>query len=921
MYMLASRNTDTRRDIQKDWEAGKYKAIQVYDPDKGILKFQDVSGNPIRITHVLTKSVVSKPISWKQVPYRGGGHWDYGYDRYIKQPIMQRQIIGGKTQWVYKGDRTFSPAFDSHAESQQFLDKLNNVVTLMKGKKMREAKLAHVAYSDMEWKDFVKGFYAKKGELPTFNFEEPFRIVPTGATVLDIDKEFRQKYEGGAKYKRQGEFIDGTRSGSLARNFITEYTGQRDSYDLLAPDNVGTVHKPFYKFQPAELTDPVVAMTRALDRIVNSLFADDYKWSSMMDWLSENGDLLNATPREIMGNPFWNFMDTPMKSRDKWSIRGIIARSNQYKIKKLLGMPSGTDKVIHTAKQHLADYIYENKGDGVTGKAKNAVIVPAEWTLQNISKPSQFITGMAFHQILGLWNWTQVAAQQAGYASIIGLSPGHVVPGMAGAWMHLWSHVNARPAILKALGQKLEGTLGWKPGEWEEARRHYQNTGFDKIGKTMAIDTGKQKNFILSGAGRALGSGTIFFDLAEANVRSGAWYTAFHEFKRAYPNTKIGMAEEGMILRRANDLYMNMGRDSRTLMNEGVLRIPLQFFKYMENISQMFLSKRIGDVFGKNNTALFRAKQRAQMFLVYAMLFGPVGATGLSMLPFSDSVRKYAVDNGYVPGQNVAATVAMEGPLSYASALASGWWRTGHLDAEKGTFYNYNNRYGANGLQIVRDLMEPSSTYWKILMGAGGSTLANNLASLSGMTNAVYSSYFDTKDNPWPVMQSDWEALARNINSYRYAERMVFALEYGKWIDRHGNPIQDIGKTDAVFRTLLGTQDVKVDDMYLMHQSEQDRKELYSRAEREYNEQRRLAEQAAAQGDRDNADSYNKRASFAITSRGIPSDVAAGIFSRYATQNKDLIDKVRDSYYLKKVPVDKQKAAEEAYQELYKQEH
>lgn len=908
-----NKNPEYKKLFKADVNAGKYRGIKLYSPDKYPLNLKDDNGNPLRVQYVYSNSVESSPISYRQIEYRGGGHWDYAYERYIKQPIVRRQVFGGKETLNYDGDATFAP-IHSNKDGEFIAGKLNEIRQLLKDKRVAEAKAVHMSYSDQEWKDFVKNFYPRKNrqtgliEPATYNLDEDFRVVPRGFTILEHDKGFGQKFKG-------RNFVDATREGSPDRNFQVEFTGARDSRDLFEPIRQGSVSNPTYKFEPAELTDPVVTMTRALNRIVNSSYMDDYKISAVEHWLQENKSILNEDDiKRMRASPFWYFRNGDLTRGSRGTLQGQIAESNRYKINKFIGMPSKIDTLLHGLKQELADQMFETDS-----KVKKALLITPTWMLDRIHSPVNFVRSMAFHENLGLFNWMQLAAQNMGWINVFALSPTHAPAAMFGSWMHIWSEVNAHPSILSHLDQ-LAGTFGWRPGEWQEAREALMSTGFHKIGNTLSIDVGEHKqNFMVSEGKRLLRKGTIFFDMAETNVRLGAWFAAYHEFKRAFPNAVMNDVNTGKVLRRANDMYMNMGRDSKTALNTGVTSMTLQFFKYIENVGQMFFSKRIGDVFGKDNTWQLRARQRAQMILMYSLAFGPAGATGLSLLPTGDILRKKALENGYVPGQDWKSTLLMEGPLAMAGAYLSGWYRTGALDESKGTFYNYNNRYGANGYQVMRDLFEPSNTFWKIILGASGSTMANTLAGFTPFTNAMYSAFTDNNDNPFRLTFDSWKQGLRNINSMRYAERLVYALEFGKWIDRHGQNIQNIGDVDAVFRTILGTNDVKIDDQYLKHMTQQEEKEMYSTAEKEYQYYRRLAEQAADVNDTTNADIYNQNAIFALKSRGVPWDVASGIFARDATLNKESLKRTNDSYYLKKVPTYRQPAASQAYQETYRQ--
>lgn len=916
-----TKDSSTKKIFDDQVKQGIYKGIQIYDPDKYPIGMKDKDGNPVRLAYVFSKSMESNPISYNQIKPRGGGHWDYDYDKYIKQPSISYENVGGKRRVIYSGDSTFAPI---STKDEYFLGKLNEVKNHLKNRDVATAKATHLGYSDQPWKEFVRGFYPRKNrdtgvvEPARFNLQEDFHIVPRGMTTLDVDRTLEHRYNtGGTK------FVDATREESLAKNFQVEYTGQRDSYDLFTPERYGSVSNPMYRFQPASLVDPITSMTRASGRIVNSLFMDDFKISAIEHWLQENKGLLRESDIKLVrSTPFSTFNEGPLSRHALSTPQGWVAESNRYKIKKFLGMPSAYDKSMHSMKQALADEIMES------GSLKKSYLIPASWTLNTLTSGPSFVRGMAYHENLGLYNWMQMAAQNVGWINFFAMSPAHATPGSMGAWMHLWSTINSKRPILRHLGTvaekitNLTGT-GWKAGEWETAREAYLRSGYGTRGNTSIYNSSMEKqNFFLNMGKQILRNGTMFFDLAEQNVRHGAWYTAYHEYIRAFPNTKIDDVAIGKIMRRADDMYFNMGRNSRTMLNAGITSMPLQFFKYQENAGHAFLGKRMGDVFGKENTWQLRARKRATMIAMYSLAFGPLGATGLSLLPVNDIVRKKAIEWGYHPGDNFFPTLMMEGPLSMAGAYSSGWWRTGHLDMTKGTFYNFNNRYGANGYQIFRDLMEPSSTYWKILLGASGSTLANTLASLSPFTNAMYSAMTDQADNPFRLTQDDWmQGLQmRNVNSMRYAERLAYALAYGQWRDRHG-ATQDSGidKSDAIFRSLFGTNDINLDDLYLKGQIKSDDKKMFEEAEHEYQHYRRLAEEAIINKDEDLAKTYNKNAIFAVQSRHVPYDVVAKILAHDAELNKSTLDRTNESFYLHQIPTNRSDAAKQTYHNIQTQ--
>lgn len=904
-----SKNPTAQNEFVKLVEQGRFTGVELYDPEKRPIRRADSDGNPLRIRYVFSSAMNGKPITYDQIGYRGGGHWEYDYDHAVKQSIVKAQRLGTRVQHIYEGDNTFA-FVGNHAMGEDFAKQMNEIARLIRAKDISAAKTYAKSVFDIEWKDLYGGFRPSKnpitGEIQPARFSsdprQEFRVVPKGRSIHDLDKQLSDKY---TKIHPKTQvvmqtFVDGTKHGSLARNFQTAYTQARESYDLKESFNAGTLDKPFYGFRDAKLTDPIATMTRALNRIVNSTYMDDMKISAVEHWLQENKDLLDADINQIRSSPFFYFNEGKFKNNPDAALQRLNAESNRYKIKQLLGQPSKIDTVVHGVKQALSDARYESKG---IGKVVKAPLIVPEWMLENIHHPIDFLRGMTYHLNLGLFALKQVVVQSMAYTTIYGLAgPRLATAGSFAAMMHQWTRISRNPNIIAEMDRRATN-FGWKLGEFTEANKIMDRIGFGRIGNEISLDNGLQKqSFFRSDAKAILDKGQVFFHAGNLHVRFGAWYTAFKEFRDKNPVMKIGPVEEGQIAYRANYLNTLMTRDANTVLNKGIVGVPFQFYDYMKKMADVFWSKNIGE------TVAQRAYVRMRMFLLYAMLGGAAGATGVSGLPFGDTVRKHALEGtlpfqteAYVPGDHLWSTILMEGTVS---TLVNGL---------TGNFYNFNNRFNPNGLQVLRDVVQTDPTFWKILLGAMGTTVANEAASMSGFVNAMYSMMEgDPAKEAWPLKVDDWVAPLKNITSWKDGERLTYALAFGKWLDTHGRPVSDVSKIDAIFRTVTGLTDQRIDDMYLKTLTMKDRKAIYDKALSEFEHESRLAEQSAAAGDVEQANDYNKRAFFALTSRNVPVELWPKALARRATMNKDTIDKNNESYYRYNVPTNLQDKAREA---------
>jgi hypothetical protein len=912
---------------------GRFTGGQIYNPEARPISRIDSDGNTLRIRYIFSNNMKVKPITYDQVGYRGGGHWEYDYDHSVKQAIIRPQKVSSRFEHIYEGDSTFG-FVTSRAQGEDFAKHMNEIARLIRARDAKGVKAYAKDHFDIEFKKLYAGFRPSKnpvtGEIqpPRFSTDprQEFRVVPKGKTIADLDNELSNKF---SKTDSAGTitntFVDGTKHGSLARNFQVAYTQPRDSYALNEFFNKGSGAKPFYEFRPASLTDPITALTRAMERAVSSIYMDDMKITAAEHWIQENIDLFDISEKNpiamVRSSPFWYFREGKLKNNPDTALRRINAETNRYKIKDFLGEPSKIDTVMHGLRQSMSDAIYaaevsrsiaavSNKAPTL-GKVIKAPLLAPEWLLDRVSTPVDFLRGMTFHTTLGLLNWTQLTAQSMAYATIFALADvDHAAAGSFGALLHQWSRINKKPNVVSAMDTKAT-MFGWRPGEFTEAMKFLDRSGFGVIGNTISLDNGMhKKNFFISDGGRFLRSSQIFFDLANQNVRYGAYYTAFYEFRKKNPFKKITQVEEGQILYRANYLNSLMSRDANTILNKGLVGVPMMFFDYIKKVGDVFWSRNLAPTFAG------RMKVRAKMFLINSMLFGMVTSTGLTLIPGGDWMRQKALENGYVPGKNMITTLVFEGPLSMVGAAI-----TGGGDMAKGTYYDFNNRFGPGGYQIIRDLLEADVPFWKILTGAVGSKIGDTLSRLSPFTQAMYSQLqSDPNKKVFKLTMDDWYQAPDVINSWKMGRRMIYAEAFGKWLDSHGRPVNDIGKIDAMFRTLSGLRDVVEDDMYLRNKINKERQQNYLRAINDFEHYAYLGQQDALNGNRDQAIKHMTNAFFQLESAMVPLEMQAKAIQRLATMNRGTLAKNLDRFYLSLIPTDKRQIYDEAYQQLHKRE-
>lgn len=891
--------TATRLELEDGVKTGRYKIVEIYDPEARVLNYQEKGGTNARIRYVVSDTASSKPLEMDQVGRRGGGHFEYDYEHYIKQPKVRAEWSGGKQYHWYEGDQTLMP-IDNTAKGRDVASKFNQIRQFIKDGKNAEARAYVQANIDVPWKDVQSWFRPTKDQVTgkmnpaRFNLDHDFEVVAKGSGVNT--KELREKYWN--KTKSHNSFVDGTRHGSLARNFQVAYTGERDAYDLFSLKNEGNRYNPVYKYEPAKMLDPIPTLTRALDRITNSMYMDDYKIYAAEHWLQENYHLLKEDQEMLRAAPFHyfnnitqaSFNDSALKNNRVQVQNALI---NWYKAKQLIGTPDTFMTSLHQVKTFLHDSAYEKYGP------RGDALVP-DWMLDRVRSPIDFARSMAFHTKLGLFNPSQILTQSMTYLNIFAMSPGHVTQGSVGALLHQWSRINKNPEIIEGLGKYAE-KFGWKPGQFKEAMDALDRTGFANVGGEFALDNAMRHYYIRNGARQFLDAGQVFFREAERNFRFGAWYTAFHEYRMANPVGKIGDKELGIILRRADDLTANMSRASNSMLSKGILSVPTQFLTYQIRLAELFWSKRLGETLAE------RTQKRALLFGIYSMAFGVPGAMGLSGLPIGDYWRKAALENGYVVGEDAAYSLMYEGLPSLIGALI-----TGDGDFKTGNWYNWNDKMGANGFSPFRDILRSDATWYKILGGASGSVLGNTLANMDGLWHATKSMISGApEDEAFPMKLDDWLRIANEISSFSQARRMIYAMEFGKWQSKNEAFITDTSKANAVFMALTGLQPQQLDDAYTKLWTKKEEKEAFkdgvNRFTREFH--RAYDEQTDPEQFRD----YMRRAFSELTAVGYPKEKWVDAVQSASRGYESLINGIDYNYYFKDVPDNRRDKALDAY--------
>lgn len=918
------------KDLNLAVKEGRKIVLRIWDPEQFPLRdFSPILQNA-RPRYVIVDGSESKPIDWKSIPRRGGGHHMYEADFAVKQAIIHREVqtVSGSPKihdW-YHGDRT-AYLVANRAMGEEYAAHMEEVRRLIQRGEEDGARNYHLSNKMPEDWDTFRSAFEPKGRVPArFSVDQPFRVVPRGKAIGDLDKQLEDqfKYVDPQTGRPGNSFKDGTRSGSDARMMSVEFTQKRDAYDLFQIDKKG----PQFSLVPAPLIDPITAMDRGLARITNSTFMEDYKMYAAEHWLQQAKNHITASDSEIASAPFYHFSKPIYKNPA--SPEALALMSNLKKAKDFIGRPSVIDTVVHGAAQSLADSIYKATG-------KPGIALTPVHLLPYVSDPINFIRSVTYRAYMGMFNLASFFTQLNTHVNIYAVAPRHASSGTLGTLLYTYSRYNQSPEIMNFLDKMATDfnlTRGhmpewlkvqWKPGWWKEATEMLNRSGFPTVGHEHAfLDTPISVDLLKNNWKKFLDAGNKPFELGAASTRVAGYYTAYLEWRAANPTAQVTRKVESDILARGVLMDNNMNRASNSVLHTGGMSVPFQFAAYQMRVAEMMTGKQL------------TPGEKFRLFAVNSVLWGlPMGTVGMLGLPLVDYVRKNMLDKGvpvggglgdklqaatgskpYVPGSGLGSTLAMEGGVAALSAFISG-----SGDMKKGNWWDFS-KFGNKGLSPLQTAFQGDKTYMDVLGGASWNFMKHLVGQSSGFNMATMAmlSAGDDPNHPkiFPYKLDDVVDLAREVSSVNHSLQLYTALRTGEWRAKNGTVLdKNVSAPSAAFMATLGINPLKATDAYLKINFLKDQAE----AEKEYQkifirEYRRGMEQND-QGDKEGARQYFQRAQAALDEIS-PQNKTKAFSSAIEGKYKTISQKVDwDFYTIKAKPKnieDKQNALQRSLQ-------
>jgi hypothetical protein len=847
----------------------------VHDEGYKIVQLANPADNPFReiddINEVINFIVVkdarrSRLRVEDMLSYKAGYHVDYAPGFFTKQASFWRtssgkKIYGGSTSIMYHA---------SEAEARKFHSAFDQARLLLRDKKYDELRAFLPLNLPHSFEQFTQMFHGK-GAL---SLDEPIMWTKSGQDVDDAAKTHH--FEHRKRFEDSENIMDSPYN--LSSSVNRQYAQEKN---LALPGVTrGSEGRPLWDFKKARMIDPLQSLSRSQHSMIRMRAYDNYQYQQLESFIQEFPDVmkwspetLRANPLIVIKNPSWN--DTKVVSKDRLAAAKNVHRA----LTNLLGVRSDTDLKIDWALNKLVDATFNR---GLSDKTQGKV---ADIALAGMTDPSRYLRGMAFHAKLGLFNPVQyfLQAQSVIHGIAITGNPTTAFQAWSATWLMRRLSLTDNPKIMADFASKAT-KWGWTKDEFMESFENMKASGLWHVeGEVVQIDDVFNKKLWRDNKLKHafLDKGPMFFQEGERLVRLNAWNIAYKEWKAKNPGRAIGARERNQILRRYDDLAINMTRSSSAQYQRGVFSLPAQFTSYYVRLMEQMLSKRLSKTEKARLVGMYSAMYGLPTG--FAVAAGPIGVAW----PWGEDIKQYALEHGidYNDGIN---DVLMHGLLAAAIELATG------------REYNSDTRWGPGGLTFFKEAVTGDKNVAEILLGPSGSILSEMLTSSIPMFKFLVGAFKDdTEAYPW--IPEDALAILREASSINQGYKAIYALNLGRFISKNELFTTEADSLDAFMVAVLGLEPRKVSDAYVMIESLHEQKGAQKYAQDQVIKNYRRAMKHAAEGGQVGDEDwmkYMRAVSVWMKAGAFRPDQAAQIL-RSAIDDSSLIDKVTNQFLLR----------------------
>lgn len=770
----------------RDLTDGSHIIVQIASPYSRPIK-GDVNVNEI-INYIVTPAYDSKRLSYQQIPFRPGGHVAYDYPFYVKQ---------GRAMWagdrrVYTGDTTLRPA-NTLKDAQEYSQRLDTARRLLQGK------------DEVRFTAYVKGNLPddpadlkKRFDDGDLDLDAPITYVGRGARTLDLD-HVKAHF---------GNLEDAYRDPlNLLRDVNKEFAGERN-VNVSGVTERGTEANPLFELQSPRLVDPMTIANRAGANLARNSYLEDYRRIAAEHFVEEFGDqdLFSVTKDYMRNNPV-AFLFKPSWNEKTLNVAKLNAAKNfQRSFVQLMGVPTPFQRNWMRMKAKIYDMVYTNVPER-TADLGNDMLVG------RLNDPVTFARKTAFELKIGLFNPVQIWKQAQTATIAMAISPQHAIPSAAAATLMRFMSKTTNKDILNWYAKKAS-YFGWTKEDFLEAYDHVQRSGLLRVeGEHSWSDDMMDPGIYTTTVGKVLDKGKVFFREGERFTRLVGFGTAYREWKVANPGKTLDRKGFQAVMRRQDDLTVNMTRASNASWQNaasGLASIPTQFYSYQIRMMELMLGKRL------------TVGERLRVLVAYSALYGvPTGVAGtaLGVWPWYEDIQQAMKERGY-EHSDIVLEVLHKGIVSTMLHLATG------------KEYDWGEAYGPSGISLIKDIWT-SESFWDIVSGASGSTISELLKTTAPLLDSLSRVVKEPSEGGIEILAEDFLDFARNISSVNNAAKMFYAINQGKYISKKEGYMTDATALDGIFMGIFGFNASEVGDISVMMESNKERKSAVDSATKE----------------------------------------------------------------------------------------
>jgi hypothetical protein len=323
-----------------------------------------------------------------------------------------------------------------------------------------------------------------------------------------------------------------------------------------------------------------------------------------------------------------------------------------------------------------------------------------------------------------------------------------------------------------------------------------------------------------------------------------------------------------------------MTKASNSVLNEGVLSIPAQYWTWNARFTEQMLGSRL------------TAAEKARAFITYSAMYGiPATIGGVAFGPGNiissvtgipmnyQDIQKYAMKNGYDINEKGLQFLSQGIPSAVFNAITAQF-------GEKPTSFT---RLGPSGNQI-KDILDGKKTTLEILGGASGGFAKQVMDSTYPFTMYAMSAFKKDGGFPAPKM-NDFANIAEQISTFNNGEKAWVGFNLGKYVSKREGTYTSVDKFESLLLT-LGLNPQRAEDMNIMTDAIKDQKSAADKISKKIDEDWKLAINAFNNGDYQTGQDYMTRVQAWSAAANLTQAQEIQLFQRAFRNNEDMVDSI-----------------------------